>query len=121
MNAKTPEDEENPEETFDAEESPLEENNEIDTDEDPLWSSSENAEKLDEEIIATHEIPLTLIVEVARLRINLDKLLHLAPGNVLELSIKPEQGVDLTIGGKKVAKAELIKLGEMLGVKILQI
>jgi flagellar motor switch protein FliN/FliY len=47
-------------------------------------------------------------------------LLHLKPGNVLELSVRPEQGVDLSIGGKKVAKAELVKLGDVLGVKILE-
>ncbi len=124
MSSKTPdEEEENLEETFDAEEpAPLEEaSEEISIEEEPLWSSSQNVEKIDEKMIATSEIPLTVTVEVARLRIPLDKLLQLSPGNVLELPIRPEQGVDLTIEGKKVAKAELIKLGEMLGVKILQI
>ena len=60
-------------------------------------------------------------MEIGRLKINLDKLLHLKPGNVLELSVRPEQGVDLSIGGKKMAKAELIKLGDVLGVKILHL
>jgi flagellar motor switch protein FliN len=118
MSSNMPEDEENPEEPFDTEEAaPLEDTSEEPGDEEHLWSSSQNGEK----IIATSEIPLTLTVEVARLYINLDKLLQLSPGNILELPIRPEQGVDLTIAGKKVAKAELIKLGEMLGVKILQI
>jgi flagellar motor switch protein FliN/FliY len=112
MNSKMPEEEESPEEAFDIEEN--------DVEEEHLWSSSENREETNEKMIATHEIPLTLTVEVARLRINLDQLLQLAPGNVLELPVRPEQGVDLTIEGKKVAKAELIKLGEMLGVKVLQ-
>lgn len=107
-----------PEETFDPEESPPEE--EAGADENHLWSSSEHVEKMSEKIISASEIPLTLTVEVARVNINLDKLLQLSLGNVLELPVKPEQGVDLTIGGKRVAKAELIKLGEMLGVKILQ-
>lgn len=73
-----------------------------------------------EQMISSKEIPITLHVEVARLKINLDKLLQLSPGNVLELPVRPEQGVDLIIGGKKVAKAELIKIGDVLGVKILQ-
>ena len=120
MNPKMPEDEEMPEEIFDIEE-PSSEEGAAGTDESHLWSSSQNGEQMSEKIASVNEIPLTLTVEVARLSINLDKLLQLSPGNVLELPVKPEQGVDLTVGGKKVAKAELIKLGELLGVKILQI
>ncbi|SRR5581483_8104213 len=83
-----------------------------------LWSPENGgAEKL----ISSKEIPLTLTVEVARMRINLEKLTQLSPGNVLELPVRPEHGVDIVIGGKKVAKAELVKLGEMLGIKILQL
>jgi flagellar motor switch protein FliN/FliY len=121
MNPETPQDEENPEETFDREELPSsEETGEMGSEEDHLWSS-QNAQKMNDEMIPANEIPLTLTVEVARLSIKLDKLLQLSPGNVLELPVKPEQGVDLTVHGKKIAKAELIKLGDMLGVKILQI
>jgi flagellar motor switch protein FliN/FliY len=120
MNSKTPEDEEEiHEEISDHEElASLEEES---ADEDPLLSSSQNVENTTEKMIAASEIPLTITVEIARLRINLDKLLQLSPGNLLELPTRPEQGVDLTIDGKKIAKAELIKLGEMLGVKILQL
>jgi len=86
--------------------------------ENHLWSVP-NGEI--EKRVSSKEIPLMLHVEVARLNISLEKLLQLTPGNVLELPVRPEQGVDLLIGGKKVARAELVKLGEMLGVKILQI
>ncbi len=85
---------------------------------DHLWSA-QNGNL--ESIIPTQEIPLTLTVEVARLSITLEKLLQLSPGNTLELSVRPEQGVALIINGKTVGKAELIKLGDMLGVKILQL
>ncbi|HEY2810745.1 MAG TPA: type III secretion system cytoplasmic ring protein SctQ [Rhabdochlamydiaceae bacterium] len=85
-----------------------------------LWSP-ENEENPAEQIISSQEIQLSLMVEVARLKINLDKLLQLKPGNVLELPVRPEQGVDISIGGKKIAKAELIKLGDVLGVKILHL
>lgn len=119
MNQNRPQDEENPDESFDAEDN-SEETSETAPEENHLWAPEDIGE-INEKMISSSEIPLTLTVEVARLQINLDKLLQLSPGNVLELPIKPEQGIDLTIGGKKVAKAELIKLGEMLGVKILQI
>lgn len=89
--------------------------------EDHLWTSPEDSEESIEQHISAQDIQLSLTVEVARLKIHLDKLLHLQPGNVLELPIRPEQGVDLSIGGKKMAKAELVKLGDILGVKILHI
>jgi flagellar motor switch protein FliN/FliY len=120
MNPHTPQDEEKPEEISEEAEFTSEESGEIGAEENHLWSA-ESAEGMSEKMIPASEIPITLTVEVARLRINLDKLLQLSPGNVLELPIKPEQGVDLTVDGKKVAKAELIKLGDMLGVKILQL
>ncbi len=113
MEPHIPPDEENPEEIpsaeFEAEE-PSEENH--------IWSSENHTV---EKIVSTSEIPLILTVEVARLHITLERMLQLSPGNVLELPVKPEQGVDLLIGGKKVGKAELVKLGEMLGVKILKL
>ena len=121
MSPYEPQDEENNEKLFDAEDqSSSDESSELGSDENHLWASQE-IEKTYEKMIPVSDIPLTLTVEVARLQVNLDKLLQLSPGNVLELPVMPEQGVDLTIGGKQVAKAELIKLGEMLGVKILQI
>jgi flagellar motor switch protein FliN/FliY len=95
---------------------------ELPEEENHLWTSSEeDSETSLEQHIAAQDIQLSLTVEVARLKIHLDKLLHLQPGNVLELPIRPEQGVDLSIGGKKMAKAELVKLGDILGVKILHV
>ncbi len=119
MNPDKPQDEETPEENFENEElSSAEFEGEGTADENHLWSSQNGGV---EKLIAPSEIPLTLSIEVARLSINLEKLLQLSPGNVLELPVRPEQGVDIVVGGKKVAKAELVKLGEMLGVKILQL
>jgi flagellar motor switch protein FliN/FliY len=52
---------------------------------------------------------------------NLEKLLQLQPGNVLDLNVRPEQGVSVTLNGKRVARAELVKLGDVLGIKILHL
>lgn len=72
-------------------------------------------------VVATSEIPITLIVEMGRLRMNLDKLLQLQPGNVLELAAYGDAGVHLCAGGKCVATGELVALGETVGVKIIKI
>ncbi len=74
-----------------------------------------------QKLVSTHEISLSLSVEVARIRMNLEKLLQLQPGNVLELGIHPEEGVNLISGTQCVAKGELVNLGEVLGIKITEI
>lgn len=71
--------------------------------------------------LAAEDIPLNMIVEVGRLQISVQKLLELQPGNVLELNIRPEDGVNLVVNGRIIAKGELLRLGEALGVRILDI
>lgn len=90
--------------------------------ENHLWApKSEPPHPSEGASIPVSEIPVTITVEVDRIAMTLDRLLQLSPGNVLELSTTPSQGVTLTIGGKRVAKGELIQIGELIGVKILNI
>lgn len=72
------------------------------------------------EMVPLNEIPLTLTVEAGRLQISVEKLLQMKPGNTLELGISPEEGVYLTVGGNRIARGELVKIGELLGVRILE-
>ncbi len=74
-----------------------------------------------EELISPQNIPLTLTVEIARLKMSLDKLMKLKPGNVIDLLVAPEQGVHLTIDGKKVARGQLLRIGDVLGVKLTEL
>lgn len=67
------------------------------------------------------DIPLDIIVEVGRFQMTVQKLSELQPGNVVDLEIYPENGVDLVINGTCVAKGELLKVGDTLGVRILDI
>lgn len=71
--------------------------------------------------LAVKELPLFITVELARLRMTVDQLMKLAPGNFLELPIRPEQGVLLTVNAQKVARGEIVYLGEALGIRILEI
>jgi type III secretion system YscQ/HrcQ family protein len=73
------------------------------------------------EVVALKELPLYVTVEIARLKITLDQLMHLNPGHTLELPIHPDQGVSLVVNGQKVGRAELVYLGEQLGLRILEI
>lgn len=71
--------------------------------------------------ITPEQIPVSLVVELGRIQMTVGKLLEIEPGNFLELEIHPENGVDLVINGKPVGKGELIRLGEALGIRILEL
>jgi flagellar motor switch protein FliN/FliY len=90
-------------------------------DEDFKKEMNQEEETIEEPLIPIPDALLTIHVEIARMQMNLKKLTQLKPGNVIELAARPEQGVKLTLNGKAVAKGELIQLGDVLGVKILQI
>lgn len=74
-----------------------------------------------EDLISTKKVPISLSVEVGRIEISLDKLLKLKPGNVIDLSIHPELGVNLVTSGVPVARGHLIQVGDVVGVKITEI
>jgi flagellar motor switch protein FliN/FliY len=67
------------------------------------------------------DIPVNLIIEAGRLQISIKKLLDLQPGNILELDIKPENGVSLVVNSRVIGKGELLKVGDTLGVRILDL
>jgi len=48
-------------------------------------------------------------------------LLDLNPGNLLELDVHPESGVDLVVNGSRIGKGELLQIGDTLGVRILEL
>ncbi len=67
------------------------------------------------------DIPVTISVEVGRLHMKLEKLMQLQPGQLLELEVNPEEGVNLVINGQCMGKGELLRLGEVLGVRVLEL
>lgn len=69
-------------------------------------------------LLSPKKVPISLTVEVARMKMSLDKLLKLKPGNVLELGVQVEKGVNLVANGECVGKGELIQIGDVIGVKI---
>lgn len=69
--------------------------------------------------VKPEDIPITISVEVGRLQMTIQKLTQLEPGNLLELDVHPENGVDLVVNGKCIGKGELLRIGDVLGVRIL--
>ncbi|MCB1109396.1 MAG: type III secretion system cytoplasmic ring protein SctQ [Chlamydiia bacterium] len=104
------------------EEKPMDDENFEESFNEPMEEKAVSVEEAPESpMLSPKKVPVNLTVEVARLKINLDKLLKLKPGNVLELGVQPEKGVNLVANGKCVGKGELLQVGDVIGVKILKL
>lgn len=68
-----------------------------------------------------HDIPMTLTIEVGRVVLSADKLLNLQPGNLLDLKVALENGVIISVNGKKIGRGELMRIGDNIGVRILDL
>lgn len=91
-------------------------------------SSTEEIESYDgvaeeemETAITAQKPSITLSIEVGYVRMTIEKLLELLPDTLLDLTIQPEQGVDISINGKQIGKGEIIKLSDLLGLRLLDI
>ena len=40
---------------------------------------------------------------------------------VAELDIHPESGVDMVVNGKRIARGELLRIGDVLGIRIMEL
>lgn len=90
-------------------------------DEEKSKTLSEHLET-DETLARTiYDMPLQVHVELAKISLSLDEIMNLSPGNVLEIPELSEKKISLTVQGKKIAIAELIVIGENLGLKVLEI
>lgn len=84
----------------------------------PLGAAENNKEEI---LLPAEEIPIQLTVEVGKIRMPLEKVTKLKPGNILELGMGPNPDVYLVAGGKRIAKGELVSISEALGVKVLKL
>jgi flagellar motor switch protein FliN/FliY len=71
--------------------------------------------------VSVKDLPVNVVIEVGRIQMSVQKLMELSPGNMLELDISPENGVDLVVNGKRIGKGELIRIGETLGLRVLDL
>jgi flagellar motor switch/type III secretory pathway protein FliN len=64
------------------------------------------------------DVPLTLVVELGRVNLTLARLAELRPGDVIPLGRHPREPIELTSGGRLVARGELVQVDEELGVRL---
>ncbi len=66
-------------------------------------------------------VPINLQIEVTRMPISLQQALDLKPGSILPINKDLEGDVDLVIGDKKIGTAQLVRIGDALGMRITQL
>lgn len=67
------------------------------------------------------DAPMTLRVEIGRVRMTLRELSQLAPGSVLELHRDAREPVSLVLDDRVLGKGELVRIEGELGVRILSL
>jgi flagellar motor switch protein FliN/FliY len=63
-------------------------------------------------------VPVGVRVELGRARMTISELMKLTPGALIELDRQAHQPVDVLVGGKLVARGEVVTIGEQYGVRI---
>jgi flagellar motor switch protein FliN len=64
------------------------------------------------------DVPVTLSMEVGRIRITIRDLLQLNPGTVVKLSRGVGDPMDVLVNGCLVAKGEVVTMGDQFGIRI---
>jgi type III secretion system YscQ/HrcQ family protein len=64
------------------------------------------------------DVPVTLVVELGRINLPLRRLADLKPGDVLELGRHAKEPVELTSGGRLIARGELVQIDTELGIRV---
>lgn len=67
------------------------------------------------------DVALQIAVEVGRARMNIQDLLQLGQGSVVELEKMAGEPLDIYMNGKHVARGEAVIVNEKFGVRILDI
>src|SRR5262245_42634054 len=67
------------------------------------------------------DIPVTISVELGRVKLPLENVTQFAPGMLVELPRIASEPVDLLVNGTPVARAEVVTVGEKYGVRIVEL
>jgi flagellar motor switch protein FliN/FliY len=63
-------------------------------------------------------VTLQVTVELGRTKMNIEEILHLGPGSVIELEKLAGEPVDVLINDKMIARGEVVVLDDRFGVRI---
>jgi flagellar motor switch protein FliN/FliY len=75
----------------------------------------------DAEVTFLGDIPVDVVIELGRRRMVLKELAGLNQDDVVELDQPMERPLDLVVGGKVLARGELVMVGERVALRITEI
>ena len=66
-------------------------------------------------------IPVDVTVMLGKTRVDLQKLLQLSKGDVIELTKKAGETVEIMVNSQVIAQGEIVAVGENYGVKVTKV
>ena len=67
------------------------------------------------------DVPLLIIAEIGRTQISVQKVLDLKKGNLVEFNKIVGEPMDVVVGGRLMARGEIVVVNERYGVRISEV
>lgn len=74
-----------------------------------------------DEVTFLGDIPVDVVIELGRRRMALRDLASLEPDDIVELDQPMDRPLDLVVGGKVLARGELVMVGERVALRVTEL
>jgi flagellar motor switch protein FliN/FliY len=74
-----------------------------------------------DEVTFLGDIPVDVVIELGRRRMALRDLAALEPDDIVELDQPMDRPLDLVVGGKILARGELVMVGERVALRVTEL
>ena len=88
---------------------------------DVAYHEDEHASRIAADLEAVFDVPVQVSAVLGRARMEINDLLRLGPGTVLELDRKVGEAIDIYVNNRLVARGEVVLVEEKLGVTMTEI
>ena len=82
---------------------------------------SENDDAIYHSAKFIEDVPLLIIAEIGRTQISVQKVLNLKKGNLVEFNKIVGEPMDVVVGGRLMARGEIVVVNERYGVRISEV
>jgi flagellar motor switch protein FliN len=84
-------------------------------------AEAEEEDKTAADLAPVFDVPVRISAVLGKTKINVNDLLALGPGSVLELDRKVGEAIDIYVNNRIVARGEVVIMDEQLGVTMTEI
>ena len=86
-----------------------------------LGLDSDDDDKIFHSSKFVEDVPLLIIAEIGRTQISVQKVLNLKKGNFVEFNKIVGEPMDVVVGGRLMARGEIVVVNERYGVRISEV